>query len=225
MKISKETFAILRNFSSINQSILFKPGKLIRTAVSGDIKDFYASAEVTEEFPVECAIYDLKRLRDCASLFNDPDFEFGEKFLNISDDKNNFRYTYCDPHIIDAPDYNKNIVIKNPMASFELKYEQIKMAIDASSILGLHDILISSTGGVVSMTAFDDQNKSSDTFKVVIAEGIECPDFTSKYSLEKMRRLIDADYIVTISKQVLTEFKSPLVTYHTGGEIKIIGAE
>lgn len=221
MKISKETFAILRNFSAINQSILFREGNVIRTSVSGDIKDFYATATVAEEFPVECAIYDLKRLRECAGLFDDPDFEFSEKFLTISDNKNNFRYTYCDASTIDVPDYKKVLSVKNPLVSFELKHDQIKMAIDASSILGLQHILISGENGTITMTAFDDQNKSSDTFKVVIAEGAECENFTSMYGINKLRCLIDADYIVTIGHQVMSEFKSDLVTYHTGGEIKV----
>lgn len=223
MKISKETFAILRNFASINQSILFKPGNMIRTAVTGDVKDFYATATVEETFPVECALFDLKRFRECASLFDDPDFNFGETYMTISDSKNSFRYTYCDQNIIDVPNYEKKISIKNPLVVFELKYEQIKMAIDASNILTLQHVVISSDGGVISMTAFDDQNKSSDTFKVTICEGVECNDFTSKYSIEKLRRLIDADYTVTISTQVLSEFKSDLVTYHVGGEIKVTG--
>lgn len=225
MKISKETFAILRNFASINQNILFKPGNMIRTAVTGDVKDFYATANVSETFPVECALFDLKRFRDCASLFEDPDFDFSETFMTISDSKNSFRYTYCNQNIIDVPNYDKKIIIKNPLVEFELKYEQIKMAIEASNILTLQHVVISGEDGVISMTAFDDQNKSSDTFKVTICEGKECENFTSKYSIEKLRRLIDADYVVTISTQVLSEFKSDLVTYHVGGEIKVNGAE
>lgn len=225
MKISKETMAILRNFSSINQSLLFKPGNVIRTTVSGDVKDFYATAVVQEDFPVECAIYDLKRFRDCASLFDDPDFEFNDTYLTISDEKNSFRYTYCDPLLIEAPNYEKKISIPSPMIEFSLKYEQIKMAIDASNIVGLQHILISCEDGVLTMTAFDDQNKSSDTFKVIIGDGFECSNFTSKYSLEKLRRLIDADYVVQIASTVLTEFKSDRVTYHMGGDIRVEGDE
>lgn len=225
MKISKETFAILRNFAAINQSLRFMPGNVIMTAVGGQAKDFYAVATVPETFPVDCAIYDLKRFRECASLFTDPEFNFMEKYVEITDGKGNFNYVYCNPEILDAPDYKKKISVKTPLATFELKYSQIKQANDAASILDCPDVLIRSDGGEITMTALDESNDSADTFRIVIAEGVECPDFVSKYSIEKLRKLIDADYIVTIAEKIITEFRSQNVTYYTGGEIKITGKE
>lgn len=221
MKISKETFAILRNFSAINQSLLMMPGNVIKTAVAGNTKDFYAIATVSEEFPVKCAIYDLKKFRECAGLFGDPEFDFSENFVKITDGKSMFNYVYCNSDIIDAPNYEKKIELKNPIASFEVRYAQIKQTIDASNILGLETVMISGVGGVITLSAFDENNKSSDTFKVVVAEGIEGPDFTSKYNIDKLRKLIDADYIVTINEKVLTELKSSLVTYYHGGDVTV----
>jgi len=48
MKISKRTIAILNNFSTINQSIIIKPGKKIETI--SNVKDTFARANVEEEF-------------------------------------------------------------------------------------------------------------------------------------------------------------------------------
>jgi len=103
--------------------------------------------------------------------------------------------------------------------SFPLKYSEIKLAIDASNILGIRDILISSECGTITMIAFDEQNRSSDTFCVTIATETDCVDFTSKYSIEKMRKLIDGEYTVTIADKVISEFKTTDVVYHIGGEI------
>lgn len=221
MKISKDTLAILRNFEAINQSLLIMPGNVIKTVVDGSKKDFYAFATVAEEFPVQCAIYDLKKFRGCANLFSDPEFVFEENSVKISDGKALFNYVYCRPEIIDAPDYSKNFSIPKVLVQFELKYSQIKQAIDASNLLGLEAVMLAGKGGVITMTAFDENNKSSDTFKVVVAEGVECRDFTSKYHIEKLRRLMDADYTVTLAEKTLTELKSPAVTYFCGGEITI----
>ena len=48
MNISSDTISILKNFSDINENILFKPGSKIST-VSG-MKNILAEAEVSEKF-------------------------------------------------------------------------------------------------------------------------------------------------------------------------------
>ena len=57
MKLSKQTIAILSNYSDINQSILVKQGNKLRTI--SVMKNILAEAEVEEEFPKDFAIYDL----------------------------------------------------------------------------------------------------------------------------------------------------------------------
>ena len=42
MKLSKRTLAVLKNFSTINQSILVKPGSTIDTI--SNVKDIYANS-------------------------------------------------------------------------------------------------------------------------------------------------------------------------------------
>ena len=51
MKLSNDTITLLKNFASINQGILFKKGKTLRT-VSAQ-KTVMAEATVGEEFPTE----------------------------------------------------------------------------------------------------------------------------------------------------------------------------
>ncbi len=57
MKLSNETLSVLKNFASINQGILFKPGKTIRTISTH--KNILAEAVVSEEIPKEFGVYDL----------------------------------------------------------------------------------------------------------------------------------------------------------------------
>lgn len=57
MKFTKETLAILKNFSTINSGVMLKPGKFIMTrAVNGTT---YAEANISDEIDFEVAIYDL----------------------------------------------------------------------------------------------------------------------------------------------------------------------
>ena len=57
MKLSEKTFNLLKNFSSINQSILFKEGNSLRTM--SVMKNILAEVEIEEDFPKDFAIYDL----------------------------------------------------------------------------------------------------------------------------------------------------------------------
>ena len=59
MKLSDKTISVLKNFSSINQSILFKEGRKLRTI--SVMKNILAEATVTEEFMKDFGIYDLNQ--------------------------------------------------------------------------------------------------------------------------------------------------------------------
>ena len=102
MQISKRTLGILKNFASINQSILIEEGNTIETI--SNIKDVYAKVEVDETFPVTFAIYDLNEFMGVVSLFDaDAEFEFGEDSLTIKDGKGEQKYYYADQNIIARP--------------------------------------------------------------------------------------------------------------------------
>lgn len=221
MKISKDTFTILNSFSAINPSILLMPGNTIMTTVTGSAKDFYAIATVEEDFPVECCIFDLKKFKKCSSLFTEPDFGFGENFVTISDGKNSFRYLYCKKDIIDAADYSKKFALPDVMVEFDLPYEDISKSIAAAEIIGLEDLIFRGENGKIIMTAVDGENMKSNNFSIVVAENVDTPTFTAKYTIEKLRWMVAADYRVSINSKVITKFVSDKVTYYHGGEVKV----
>jgi len=72
MKLSKRTLKKKKNFSTINQSILIKPGNMLETI--SNVKDVYAKASIDEEFDKEFAIYDMNEFLGVVSLFEDPEF-------------------------------------------------------------------------------------------------------------------------------------------------------
>ena len=66
MKLSDSTLSLLKNFSSINQSILFKEGSKLRTI--SVMKNILAEATVSEEFARDFGIYDLNQFLNGLSL-------------------------------------------------------------------------------------------------------------------------------------------------------------
>jgi hypothetical protein len=101
MKLSAETLTVLRNFASINQSILLKPGKTLATI--SPQKTVMAKATVEDEFPVQAGIYDLSKFLSVHSLYEDPDLQFSENFLAFVEGKSRAKYVYADPSMIITP--------------------------------------------------------------------------------------------------------------------------
>ncbi len=54
MKLSEKTISLLKNFSDINQSILFKKGNKLRTIPV--MKNILAEADIPEDFPEDFGI-------------------------------------------------------------------------------------------------------------------------------------------------------------------------
>ena len=57
MKLSSDTVTVLRNFSDINQNILFKVGNKLKTMST--MKNIVAKAEIKEDIEQEFGVYDL----------------------------------------------------------------------------------------------------------------------------------------------------------------------
>jgi len=79
MKLSEKTLNILKNFSSINQSILVKQGNQLRTISVA--KNILAEAEIKEDFPRDFAIYDLNQFLNGLSLHQDPEMDFSQTLM------------------------------------------------------------------------------------------------------------------------------------------------
>ena len=95
MKISNETLNVLKNFATVNTNILVRPGNKLATISAG--KNIFATAEVTETFDREFAVYDLNSLLGIITAQDDPDISFGDESLKVTKNLSSFGYYYADP--------------------------------------------------------------------------------------------------------------------------------
>ena len=123
MKLSDSTLTLLKNFSNINQSILFKQGKSLRTI--SVMKNILAEATINEELPKDFGIYDLNQFLNGLSLHNNPDLDFeNDNFVVIKEGRSRSKYFFADPNVIVKPP-EKSIELPTEDVSFELKTEQL----------------------------------------------------------------------------------------------------
>ena len=74
--ISKPTIEVLKNFCTINKSIVIKPGKQVSTLSIN--KNILAIADVDEQFDSQISIYDLQIFLQGLSLFDQPKIDTTE---------------------------------------------------------------------------------------------------------------------------------------------------
>ncbi|AIX24035.1 DNA polymerase processivity factor [Synechococcus phage ACG-2014j] len=105
--LSRKTLDVLKNFSTINSSIVFRKGSTVRTISNAE--NILAKFTGEEVFPVDFAIYDLSQFLSGISLFSDPQLEFdNENFVSIRGGRQSARYFFSDPEITlkSAPEKN-----------------------------------------------------------------------------------------------------------------------
>lgn len=209
MKLSNETLSVLKNFASINQSILFKPGKTIRTISAH--KNILAEAVVTEEIPKEFGVYDLNNFLSVLSLHREePVIDFDEANVLISglQGRSKIKYRFCSPGmIVAAPD--KNLELNNPEIKFDLSAEDFDWILRAANVLSSPHIAIESDGSKVYVAAFDMQNDAAHTESLEVSTS-NGDKYKMLFKTENMKMLAGG-YAVTISSKGIAHFKHKTV--------------
>src|SRR6056300_853632 len=207
MKISDSTFDVLKNFSSINQSLAFKTGNVIRTV--SEQKTILAQAKVNESFPVDFAIYELNQFLGLSSLFEDADFEFGESRVTLKEGSATANYTYADPSMITTPP-EKNIDLPSIDVAFDMSKDDFRQVMNGANQLGLPEVVVRGEGGTITLVATDTKNPTTNEFSRVVGE--HGAEFQFIFKTENFK-FIQNDYQVEISSKGIGHFKSNSVEY------------
>lgn len=213
MKISARTIQILKNFNQINQSIVFTPGNELKTI--SPMSTIMAKATIDETVPHSFAIFDLSRFLGVLSLFDDPDIEFGDKFLEIKSGKQKLSYQYADPSHIKAPP-DKEIEIPADNVEKILTAATMQSVMKAVAVLQLPDIAFTGKDGNMFIEALDTAPKSktsgvsSDTFAVNIGETVK--NFKIIVKPDNIK-LLHGDYTLKISSKRVLYLKGADVQY------------
>jgi len=214
MKLSDKTIQILKNFATINQSILVRPGNVLKTITP--LKTILAQATVTENFEQEFAIYELPRFLGTISLFSDPEFTFQEKYVTISSGKQRVNYTYADASMIMTPP-SKEISFPDTEVEFTITADQLSTISKAGAVLQMPEIAVVGEDGLISIRAIDSKNSSADVFSLDVGECDK--DFKVIFRPENLK-LITSDYKVSITTAGICRFESDNLTYWVTTESK-----
>ena len=201
MKLSAETIEVLKNFSSINQSMLFKPGKSLSTISS--LKTVFATASIAEKIPNEFALYDLNKMLAKISLHKDCELEFEEDRVIFKSGRRSDYIKHCSPKVIVTPP-DKKLNIPSPDYSFDLSKEDLEWQRKSAAISGSPNFVFESDGEKIFLVSTDVKDDSSDRSETEIGEG-DGRSFTIVMKVENFK-MMDGSYSIEVSKRGLSKF-------------------
>tara|TARA_R100000995_G_scaffold70066_1_gene38660 strand:+ start:70 stop:735 length:666 start_codon:yes stop_codon:yes gene_type:complete len=200
MYLSAETVSILKNLSTINQSVLIKPGKQLNSM--SVMKNILVKADIQEEFEKVVAIYDLNQFLNCLSLIPGAELTLGDSSITIGDGKKSIDYRYSDPSVITAPP-EKELTLPSEDVCVVLTEENLEAVKKAAAVLQIPDVSLIGDGERIYLTVRDKKNTGSNSYRVDVGETSDVFQFNMK--VENLK-LIAGDYDVIISAKNLAYF-------------------
>lgn len=207
MKLSNDTLSVLKNFGVINQGIMFKKGKVLRTV--SPHKNILAQASIGENIPEDFGIYDLNNFLSVVSIHkDDPSFEFSEKEVAIVGNKgrSKIKYRFCDPTMLITPP-DKNIQMPESEIKFDLTVEDFDWVMRAASVLSSPQIAVESDGTKVNVVTLDLQNDSAHTDSLEIGDG-NGTTYRMVFKTENISKVMRGSYSVEISSKGISFFQN-----------------
>ena len=208
--ITKPTIEVLKNFCSINKSIVIKPGNQIATLSIN--KNILAIADVEEQFDKQISIYDLGVFLGGLSLFDQPKIDTSkENYLTVSDTagRSKTRFFYADPDVITQPP-EKEISLPSIDVDFRLDQSVLQQLQRAASVYQLPDLCLYGDGSEIQLRVTDKKNDSSNSFSVGV--GTTENEFCYCFKVENLK-LLPGSYQVSVSKTNVALFQGDGIKY------------
>ena len=161
-----------------------------------------ADATVGETFP-DFAIYDLNEFLGAMSLFDDPDLNFQDKHVSISQGSMKIKFFAADPSVLTAP--QKSITFPEAEINFDISADKLSMIQRTASVLRAADVSIVGDGSTITIVVGDKKNATGNSF----SEPVGSTDKTFKVNLKvENLKMLPGDYNVSISSKKISRFKS-----------------
>ena len=201
MKLSNETVSVLKNFSTINQNLVIKSGSTITTMSA--MKNIVAKADVKEEFPQDFAIYDLNEFLSVITFFENPELQFEDSFVVVTEEGSRTRakYFFSDPSVVTTP--TKPITMPECEVKLNLSSDILDRITRGASVIGAPDLALESG----TLKATDKKNDTANDFQMDIEVESDSNDYKFWFKVENLK-LIPDSYDVQISSKSISHFKN-----------------
>lgn len=205
MELSENTLSVLKNFSGINQNLLFQGGNTIKTI--SEAKNVVSTAVVTENFPQKFGIYDLSEFIGVLSLVDQPTLKFAEEFVTVGDStgRSKVKYFFSPEETLTTP--TKDVNMPEGDVKFTLDNETLSKLKRAASTLGHSEVSISPDGsGILTLSVVDNANSTSNAYSIDVDGEYSAEAFNFILNIDNLK-ILPGDYEVTISTRLISQFR------------------
>jgi len=189
MKFSEYTLTALKNFSTINPSLVIRAGNVQKT-INAD-NTILVESEFEDSFPNEFGIYDLNQFLGNITTLNNPDLDFNDKSVVMSDGNLKLNYYYCSTNLIKAPP-DKELKMDRVDAKFVLANNVLQKLMRLAAMNALPHLSIVGKNGQLSAVVQDINNDTSNSVTTKI-DDYDGADFTAPFQIENFK-IIPDDY-------------------------------
>lgn len=197
MKLSQSTLAILKNFATINQGLIIRPGNILATISKA--RSVVGFAEIAEEFPVECQIYDVSKFLQVLSVFDEPEIDWKDTFCVIKSGRTKLKYGYGEGV---EPEPPRKVKERSFDGSFTMTEEDLGKMIKMSKILeGMDRVSFTLDGehGDITLQSSEGPNRNEYGFEV----SCECDESVTTMIQVDDLTVLPLQYVVDVSESVI----------------------
>ena len=176
------------------------------STMSAAMKNIVAQAEVTEKFPQEFAIYDLNEFLSALSLFEEPELNFQEQYVTITQEgsRKNLKYWFSDPEVVTTP--SKAIVMPSTEVTFNLSSDTLSEIQKAAAVIGAPDMAL--TNGSLMVT--DKKNDTANAYDTELGVNETDAEYKFWFKVENLK-LMSGSYDVEVSSKSISHFTNSAV--------------
>ena len=207
MELNNNVLNVLKNFASINSSMVFNAGSELKTI--SEARNILASVNIDQEFPKSFGIYDMNEFLSVLSLVDTPRLRFEDNYVLIGDQsgRSKIKYFFTDIEMLTTPP----ATMKMPPAdiTFELTADTMAKIKKASAALGHTDLVITPGENAISLSINDIENSTSNTFSIDVDGETTMDNFQAVISIANLK-LIPNTYTVSISSKNIAKFEDEI---------------
>ena len=203
MKLSEQTVSIQKNYSAINQNLMIKEGSEISTMSA--MKNIVSKATVEENFPVEFAIYDLNEFLSAMSLFTNPDLDFKDDFVVITESGSkgrNLKYWYSEPSVVTTP--SREVTMPSVDVEFPMNSGILSEVQKAAAVIGAPDMVLEDD----ELRVTDKKNDTANSYSTSLdTKSDDDASYKFWFKVENLK-LLPGDYDVQVSEKRISHFQN-----------------
>lgn len=206
MKFSTETINVLKHFASLNPGLIFTEGSDVLSQTIN--KTIRAEVQIDEHIPKEFAVSNLTQFINTMTILDDPEVEFKEDHLEITDSSGlqSIKYHYSNPVLVKQDNKKfKGLANLKITSEFMLPKEILAKANKVCGVIGCNDICFFNEGKTLYIACQDKKDPKSNQFKIEIGQHSGEVDFKA-YIKKTNLNILPEDYNVTIIARGLALF-------------------